>query len=117
MFPDFGGDLKSPYENIRLQSVIATEFDAIFVLGGECTELTDRSPQAHREVVRVVRSSLDQGVVLTGCREGWKVLYETELLGKPEYKHKPAFKVQSPEELTYKADYIFNQLLDRKVTE
>lgn len=114
---DFGGDLKSPYDNDRLQNVIATEFDAIFVLGGTCTELTDKAPKAQREVERLVRAALDNGVVLTGCREGWNVLHETKLLHKPQYKHKPAFKVQSPEELTFKAKYIFSQLLKQQETE
>lgn len=108
---DFGGELKSPYENVRLHHASATDFDAVFVIGGMGTELTHKEPKIQKEVIRIVQSALQNDVVLIGNCEGWHVIQQTKLIAKREYEHKPKFKVNGAHELAGKADYVFKHLL------
>ncbi|MCG8652797.1 MAG: DJ-1/PfpI family protein [Pirellulales bacterium] len=108
---DFGGSLKAPYHNVNLAQAKAADFDAIFVVGGTCRELKNQKSDAHREVVRIVESALQNDVVLTGCCEGCLVLKGTKLFQKKEYWEKTRYETYSADELAGKAELIFESLL------
>jgi serine/threonine protein kinase len=108
---EFGSDIKSPYLNLNLTDADATEYDAVFILGGACTELTHKVPEVNKEVKRIVEAALQNDIVLTGCREGFHVMKDTGLIYDERYKHKPLkYEVGNAKDLAERAKKIFDEL-------
>lgn len=108
------GDVKGPYKNINLADADAANFDAVFVLGGDCTDLLHKQPYAQKEVSRIIESALQNDVVLTGCSNGWNVIHDTGIIKKHEYKNKTRYQVKDAKELVSKAGEIFGKLKPEK---
>lgn len=107
-------EIRQQYDNVNLKQAKAADFDSVFILGGETRELSHKEPETQQHVKRIVSEALENGIMITGCQQGFhNVLHDTKLIYQEPYKHRKdslSYETCDADQLAKQAVLIFDKL-------
>ena len=83
--------------NVRLDNVAMDGYDAVYLVSGNNWDLRHKSPENQKAVGRIVKRSLDDGLVIACIGSGIDVLQETKHLNACSFESRGVLHFGVPE--------------------